>query len=98
MSRHGNNRHVLPRRFLCLADRVGGFDSTQLRHLDIHQDSIEASNARSRQGSLPVFSRDGPVTTFLEQFEDQLLVDGIVFSHEDAERLPDLWHSVRDVR
>ena len=64
------NRQMATRGFLSRPNDPGGLDSTQFRHLHIHQDQIESAEARliqGCQGFSPIRRDDNRVAALFEQ-------------------------------
>jgi hypothetical protein len=88
--RHRQDREAGSGRLLPRADRGGRLEAVHLRHLDIHQDDIEALPLQGGQRLTAVGGEEGRVPRLLEEGHHQALVDGIVLDDEDPQRAREL--------
>jgi len=86
VGRHGDHGQLALAQAQALANFMGGFKAVHDRHLDIHQHHIELrcrmTHCVDTQLTIGRQRHAGPLRR--EQFFSDLLVDEVVFHHQDA--------------
>ena len=84
MGRQTNNRQVFPSCFLGFSNEASRLQTIHARHLNIHQDKINAPLFNQRQGLAAIGSKaDSPPPLFQESSGEQL-INAVVFDQKDA--------------
>ena len=92
MGRHGDDRHVLvPSAGLAFTDHVRGFDSTQNRHLDVHEHQIKIPFRKELQGFLAVGRTLGAKAQLVQHAHGYGLIHHVVLDQENAQVLGPLF-------
>jgi hypothetical protein len=63
---------------------LGGLESVQNRHLDVHQDDVKPFPIERLDGLGPVANDRHPVAAVFQNPHGQLLVDDVVFRKQDG--------------